>query len=604
MAPQQEHHDVVVIGAGFAGLITAHRYLDLHPTASLVIVDRNVHVGGVWSRDRIYPGFYTQFVTGLAEFSDLKMRNPPKEDCIGDCFKANWMSDYLQEFATKMIHDGKSLQDRFRRAEIVNVTRDKLDKYIQWRVVCRDLTGHEDNRTFKMDDGEAHIDVKTRKLDTKLFTAQKLIVATGEFSTPKIPSFRNHSQFGAPVIHSTNFGESAILSKPDIKHVAILGAGKSSADMLYLCIKSLPPSTTFHWIIRADGTGPGWFSPIDLASPYASTIESANTQAMSFMQPSIFHEEGWWVWFLHRTWLGVWLVSWLFGLIDAEAKKRAGYFTRGKESQERGFEQLDYSPGIFWMNSAGGALHHKDFWDLIASRVVVHRAHITSTSDHTLHLSNDTQISCDALLLGTGWTSSLTFLSDELKAELGLPHDHALDSPETAANWNTLEIEAEKEVFKRFPILANPPKHKLKRAYTTPYRLYRGIAPLNDPSHSIVFVNFLLSGNMIMNAESQAPWAVAYLSQSNQLRLPSIEEQKREVAMQVAWSRRRYLSTGQLGNFAGFDAVMYTGLLLRDIGVEGPWKAKGAWGVRRPGDLGEAWKLFMENQKRLSAKEG
>ncbi|KAH7348251.1 hypothetical protein BKA66DRAFT_477223 [Pyrenochaeta sp. MPI-SDFR-AT-0127] len=603
MFSHQEDYDVVVIGAGFAGLITAHRYLALHPTSSLVILDRNVHVGGVWSQDRIYPGFYTQFVTGLAEFSDLKMRDPPKEDCVGDCFKAKWMSDYLQEFAEKMIHGGRSIRDRFKRTEIMNITRDKNREKGRWHLLCRDLTGHGEVGTLRTDGREAVVDVRTGQVNSKLFTAQKVIVATGEFSTPNIPHFNDQWHFDAPIIHSTNFGQSEIISKPNIKHVAVLGAGKSSADMLYTCIKSLPPDTTMHWIIREEGTGPGFFAPIDLSSPYKNVVEAANTGAMGLLQPSIFLEDGWWVWFLHRTWLGIWLISWIFGQVDIEAKKRAGYLTRGQESRERGFDKLDFSPGIFWQNSPGGALHHRDFWDLIALRVIVHRAHITSMSTHTLHLNDNTQIPCDALLLGTGWTSSLSFFSDKLKVELGLPHDPSIDSPAAKMKWNSFESEAEKYVLEKFPLLANPPKHDLKKARTTPYRLYRGMSPLRESSRSIVFINFFLSGNMIMNAEAQAAWAVAYLSQSPDLHLPSAEQQEREVARQVMWSKRRYLSIGQLGNFAGFDAMSYTNVLLKDIGVVGPWIAKGTWGVRRPEDLGKAWKLFLAKQGIRSPSE-
>ena len=267
-----------------------------------------------------------------------------------------------------------------------------------------------------------------------------------------------------------------------------------------------------------------------------------------------------------------------------------------EKAKARGFDKLEYSPGLFWQNAPGGALHHPDFWDVISSRVVVHRASITSMSHHRLHLSNKTVLDCDALLLGTGLSSSLTFMSDSLKLELDLPHDPAIEAPDSVAKWKRLHIDAEEAVLRKFPILDNPPKHNLKRARTTPYRLYRGIAPINDPSRSIVFINFWLCGNMIMNAEAQAIWAVAYLSGQQSLYLPSREKQEARVAMQVAWSRRRYLSVGQLGNFSGFDLVSYVDVLLRDIGVEGSWRARGAWGVRRPADLGLAWKELLEKR--------
>lgn len=539
-------------------------------------------------------------MVGLAEFADLKMRDPAEEDCVGQCFRAKHMSEYLEEFAGKMVHDGKSLKSRLRRTEVLQISRGSGDKGMKWKVECRDLGSMNDTGVHE------HLTIRTQDIgpedtdSTSPISTEKLIMATGEISTPNIPSFPNQDNFSAPIIHSTFVGSSGIFATPNIKHVAVIGAGKSSADILYASLKTLPPSTTIHWIIRKDGTGPGFFTPIDVPTPYKNAIESANTMAMSILQPSIFHEDSWWVWLFHRTWFGMWLVTWIFSQLDIEARRRAGFNRRGSAAHARGFDDLDYSPSVFWQNSAGGALHHKDFWDLIAARVVVHRAHVTSMSHHKLHLSDDTEIQCDALLLGTGWKSSLHILSDELKVEFGLPHDPDLDAHATREHWSKLENEADASVTKSFPLLANPPPHYLKKARTTPYRLYRGMVPIADPTRSIVFINFILAGNMMMNAEVQAMWAVAYLTSPALIHLPSASQMGIDVARTVAWCQRRYLSTGQLGNFAGFDATLYTDVLLKDMGVEGPWRESGVWGVRRPEALGRAWKLWMD---RVGAKK-
>jgi dimethylaniline monooxygenase (N-oxide forming) len=525
------------------------------------------------------------------------MREPTKDECVGDCFQAGCMARYLEDFANKMVHDGTSLQHRLRRTEVMQVTKGSGENRDQWRIVCRDINESEDQTS---NSGYTYVDIGLKsKTSTRAVTTAKLIVGTGEFSIPNIPRISGRSDFAAPMIHSTNFGSSNILATPDLKHVAVLGAGKSAADMLYACLKSLPPSAQIHWIIREDGTGPGFFAPTDVKTPYRNAVEAAHTMAMSLLQPYIFHKDGWWVWFLHRTWIGIWLVTWLFSQIDIEAKRRAGYTTREGSCRDRGFHKLEYSPGVFWMSNTGGALHHSDFWDLVASRVIVQRAHITHMSSHTLHLSNDTQISCDALLLGTGWNSSHQIFSEELKAELGLPHELANASQQTSSMWEQLESNADSIVTAKYPILAKPPPHYLKKARTTPYRLYHGIAPINDQSQSIVFINFLLSGNLIMTAEAQAMWAVAYLTKSRSLSLPPASEMRNEVAMRVAWCKRRYLSTGQLGHWSGYDTIPYTSQLLEDLGVDGPWNAKGAWRVRKPEDLRKSWKLFLSKQMNM-----
>lgn len=64
-------------------------------------------------------------------------------------------------------------------------------------------------------------------------------------------------------------------------------------------------------------------------------------------------------------------MTWLFGIVDTEAKKRAGYKTRSGSCMDRGFRDLEYDLGIVWMNGPGGGLHYEDFWDLVAERVVL-----------------------------------------------------------------------------------------------------------------------------------------------------------------------------------------------------------------------------------------
>jgi dimethylaniline monooxygenase (N-oxide forming) len=214
-----------------------------------------------------------------------------------------------------------------------------------------------------------------------------------------------------------------------------------------------------------------------------------------------------------------------------ESKATCRYSTRAGSCRDRGFDQLEYSPGTFWMNSPGGALHHSDFWNLAASRVSVHRPGITQLSSHSLHLSSQSRIPCDALLLGTGFTSSLAFYSKSLKAELSPPYHPNADFNERDSLWNDLEPEADNFVRARYPIIATPSPHRSGKTRPTPYYLYRGVVPVEEPSQSIVFNNFLVPGNLIMNAEVQAMWVVAYLTSSSSLTLPPIKDMRNEAAL-------------------------------------------------------------------------
>ena len=61
-------------------------------------------------------------------------------------------------------------------------------------------------------------------------------------------------------------------------------------------------------------------------------------------------------------------------------------------------------------------------------------------------------------------------------------------------------------------------------------------------------------------------WATAYLD--GKLALPSLEERREEVALFIAWCRRRYLSNGEGGNWMTFELVAYTDQLLEQLGLK------------------------------------
>lgn len=78
---------------------------------------------------------------------------------------------------------------------------------------------------------------------------------------------------------------------------------------------------------------------------------------------------------------------------------------------------------------------------------------------------------------------------------------------------------------------------------------------------------------------------------------------ERDVATTVAWSKRRYLSRGQRGNFLGFNGTPYSNVLLEDLGVGEAWAAKEMWGVRKPAELSDAWRTTYKKWLELKAKE-
>lgn len=170
----------------------------------------------------------------------------------------------------------------------------------------------------------------------------------------------------------------------------------------------------------------------------------------------------------------------------------------------------------------------------------------------------------DLLICATGWEPSLSFFSPREKARLGLPTRVSEEPTTGAVEWQDLCDRARRHVLQRFPGLANSPSYYRRVPTTTPYRLYRGIAPICG-DRSVVFLGFIQVGNNFMAAESQALWALAYLD--GRIDLPDKGQMAWEVELTNAWNQLRYLDRGWEGNFLYFDLIPYVDMLLSDIGL-------------------------------------
>ncbi|KAF2645823.1 FAD/NAD(P)-binding domain-containing protein [Massarina eburnea CBS 473.64] len=209
---RESEYDLIVIGAGIAGLVAAQRWLDSHPTSKTTLLEKTQRVGGVFGRRRLYPDFYTQWTVGLAEFADLRMPRPPEENCIKDFFRAKYTMKYLEEYAAKMSHNGKTFKERIiSDSDVTSVEK----VYDTWHDTC---IYSENEKT--------------------IYTAERMVVAAGEHDSPYIPELEGQEDFAAPIIPFANFGASNILSAPNTRQVIIVGAGKSSADMFYKSVRA------------------------------------------------------------------------------------------------------------------------------------------------------------------------------------------------------------------------------------------------------------------------------------------------------------------------------------------------------------------------------
>jgi cation diffusion facilitator CzcD-associated flavoprotein CzcO len=256
------HVDVVIIGAGFAGLCMAIRLRQMG--LSFVILERADDVGGTW-RANTYPGCGCDIPSQLYSFS----------------FELNssWTRTYPYQ------------------PEILAYLRGCADKY-QLRDAI--LLGTE-AREAVLDEACKVWRVRTQQGDA--FTAGAVVSAMGSLSRPAIPDIEGMERFKGKAFHSAQWDHSFDLAG---KKVAVIGTGASAiqlipqiatqveklcifqrtpswilpkidfahADLLQLMLRSIPGfkrliRSLLYWIQEASGAGlvnPTFLPPLEWLS--------------------------------------------------------------------------------------------------------------------------------------------------------------------------------------------------------------------------------------------------------------------------------------------------------------------------------------------------
>lgn len=214
----------------------------------------------------------------------------------------------------------------------------------------------------------------------------------------------------------------------------------------------------------------------------------------------------------------------------------------------------------------------------------VYREDVVRVTPSGISLQTSEVEDVDAIVCATGWRPSYEpFFDIPLAIELGLSISTKNTSTDSinSAHWKAEDQAAEAEIARRFPRLQDPPHHYSKATDLSPFRLYRNMLPTNPDKHpGILFLGHIAVGNNFRAAEVQALWAVAYLS--GMLTLPTQAEMERDVALTLAWCRKRYLTKGYLGHWLYYDLVPYTDRLLEDVGLSSHRRSKGR--------IGDFWK--------------
>ena len=276
--------------AGWNGLIGAKTYLELDPGASLVLLDDQASIGGVWCAEKLYPSLYAQIKHGLFEYSFYPMR---KEGITPDGYiSGDTIHRYLNDFA----RDYDLVRRTRLRTKVVRVER---------------LPGSG---------GDANASGWRLELEGKpALECAKLIYASGATSHPVMPSWPT-SNFRSPIIHSSDMGMH-LDALEKVHSVTVVGAAKSAYDTVFYLLST---GKRVEWIIREDGSGPLAIMPPTILG-LVNTMDAVGTRFVAMMGSSIMNTKGRAYRFVQKTRLGRLVARGFWKTLTAIAGAHAGY---------------------------------------------------------------------------------------------------------------------------------------------------------------------------------------------------------------------------------------------------------------------------------------
>ncbi|KAI2609238.1 FAD/NAD(P)-binding domain-containing protein [Hypoxylon sp. NC1633] len=558
-----ERVDAAIIGAGWYGLVAARTYLRLQPETNILILDSDNSVGGVWSKDRLYPNLVAQVKLGHFNYSDTPM--PPnggnaKDPRVTGEMIHNYMHKYAQD------------HDLLRRIRFNTFVEKATQSASGWRLTLRD--------------------------SDHVIEARKLLVATGVTSIPYLPPFAESLDDDAsiPIIHSRDLGASfEALEDKAIEKVVVVGAAKSAYDAVYLLLKMGKQVT---WVIRADGAGPLAILPFKVLNIW-NTIAVASTRLMTHLSPSILNTHGPLYRLLQGNPAGRWCVGRFWDFLDYVSGVHAGY--RDGDHVAMLKPEIDRQ-SVFWAHSGLGVVTLPDFWPTLHSSAVrVVRDEIQTITGRDVRLRHSgATLQADYAVMCTGWGDHFAMFDDRLRARIGLPTYGkgsdlyaVVDQPvehSPLVDWAKYDAAADRVVDEKLPFLAAAPtlqQHTHTHTQSKPHddddddeddpldprrqkkwRLYRRAVPVEMAARgdrSLAVLGQIHTIQTPLLAEVQSLWAILYLL--GEVEVPDASAMATEVALWNAWTRKRYLNQGQKFPYSLYDFLPYIDSIFGDLGL-------------------------------------
>ncbi|KAH8732071.1 hypothetical protein GQ44DRAFT_801010 [Phaeosphaeriaceae sp. PMI808] len=570
---EAETFDLAIIGAGIHGLVMLKTYRDVHPDASIVVIDKGSSIGGVWAKDRLYPGLHTNNHF-QSYFSGYPM-NTEGFNLADDHIPGEHVNQYLHEYAKEY----------------------DLGRHI--RCQCRVTSAVDEGSTgwtlsIKKDADSARMNY--------LIKAKRLIVATGLTSEPYIPMMEGKHSFDAPIYHTSELAR-AENGLGSFKKVVLLSGAKFSWDIACAYASA---GIQVDWVIRESGHGPCWMMPNRLTPLKVIPELLLQTRLITWLSPCIWNDGFSWIRnFFHQHWLGRKITDAFFAKMQHSVEESNGYDHHPETAKLKPWDD------VFFIGTNRGLLNYGlDFFDFVRKgNIRVHVADIERLEKHTVHLSTGDKLEADVLICGTGWkdTPQLDFVTEK---ELGLPgHD--------SSSIKRYIPKADDEILQTCPKLRDQPKPRIykpmagegKEFIPEPYRLYRFmVPPAFVQSRKLAFAGAYRSPATTIIAQTQALWITAFLDDQvytlNDLNDASLEHVMYETVLHTQFSKWRY-SRGFGARFPElwFDCLPYVDMVLKDVGIQN--QRKNSWWKERftpymPADYTGIVKEYQELKKKRS----
>lgn len=199
--------DVVVIGAGFAGLRALHTSREMG--LSVAVLEAADGIGGVW--------YFNQY---------------PGARCDVESF------DYSYRFSPELEQQWRWSERYATQPEILRYINHVADRFD----LRRDI--HLNTRVARAQFDEASSRWIVEAEDGRIWNAERLILAMGQLSMPKATTYPGQDSFKGRIIYSAQWPKDAVDFSG--KRVAIIGTGSSGVQMTPVLARQAAQLTVFQ----------------------------------------------------------------------------------------------------------------------------------------------------------------------------------------------------------------------------------------------------------------------------------------------------------------------------------------------------------------------